>query len=93
MSREWVNTWKILVDVFPLGKIPLRQLVYRVLELPPSMHPLVYDFHQLTSHTEQDYTGQIVLNHCSQTHTAQEIKAVTRVLAWCQDYMRERKVK
>ena len=73
--------------------IPLRQLVYRVLELPPSMRPLVYDFGQLTSHTEQDYTGQIVLNHCSETHSQLVITAISRVLAWCQNYMRERKVK
>ena len=75
------------------GKIPLRQLVYRVLDLPPSMRPLVYDFGQLTSNTEQDYTGQIVHNHCSQTHSQLEIMAISRVLAWCQNYMRERKVK
>ena len=82
----------MLAFVFTPGKIPLRQLVYRVLELPPSMRPLVYDFGQLTSNTEHDYTKQIVHNHCSQTHSAQEIEAVSRVLAWCQNYMRERKV-
>ena len=47
------------------GKIPLRQLVYRVLDLPPSMRPLVYDFGQLTTWTEEDYTKQIVLDHVS----------------------------
>ena len=45
------------------GKIPLRQLVYRVLDLPPSMRPLVYDFGQLTTQTEENYTHQIVLDH------------------------------
>ena len=45
------------------GKIPLRQLVYRVLELPPSMCPLVYDFGQLNTATEYDYTRQIVMDH------------------------------
>ena len=45
------------------GKIPLRQLVYRVLDLPPSMRPLVYDFGQLTTLTEKDYTKQIVSDH------------------------------
>ena len=44
-------------------KIPLRQLVYRVLDLPPSMRPLVYDFGQLTNRTEEDYTRQIVSDH------------------------------
>ena len=45
------------------GRIPLRQLVYRVLDLPPSMRPLVYDFGQLTIRTEEDYTKQIVSDH------------------------------
>ena len=45
-----------------LGKIPLRQLVYRVLELPPSMCPLIYDFGQLNT-AECDYTSQIVKDH------------------------------
>ena len=47
------------------GRIPLRQLVYRVLDLPPSMRPLVYDFGQLTTRTEEDYTKQIVFDHVS----------------------------
>ena len=45
------------------GKIPLRQLVYRVLDLPPSMRPLVYDFGQLQQGTEDDYIKQIVHDH------------------------------
>ncbi len=45
------------------GKVPLRQLVYRVLDLPPSMRPLVYDFGQLNTGTELDYTSQIVKDH------------------------------
>ena len=47
------------------GKIPLRQLVYRVLDLPPSMRPLVYDFGQLNTHTENNYIRQIVKDHVS----------------------------
>ena len=42
------------------GSIPLRQLVYRVHPLPESMRPLVWDFGQLTHHTEELYTAQIV---------------------------------
>ena len=78
--------------VCSLGKIPLRQLVYRVIELPPSMRPLVYDFGQLTNSTEQDYTGQIVINHCSEILSQQVITAVSLVLAWCQKFMREKEV-
>ena len=48
---------------FISGKIPLRQLVYRVLDLPPSMRPLVYDFGQLNMDTENDYIKQIVYDH------------------------------
>ncbi len=47
------------------GKIPLRQLVYRVLDLPPSMRSLVYDFGQLNTNTESDYIRQIVYDHVS----------------------------
>ena len=47
------------------GRIPLRELVYRVIDLPPSMRPLVYDFGQLNTDTERDYTNQIVRDHVS----------------------------
>ncbi|XP_072882379.1 E3 ubiquitin-protein ligase rnf213-alpha-like [Hemitrygon akajei] len=43
-----------------LGSIPLRQLVYRVQALPPSMIPLVWDFGQLDNLTEKLYIQQIV---------------------------------
>ena len=46
-----------------IGKIPLRHLVYRVLDLPLSMRPLLYDFGQVTGTTEDDYIHQIVTNH------------------------------
>ena len=46
-----------------LGKIPLRQLVYRVLDLPPSLRPLVYDFGQLNQDTEDNYIAHIVGDH------------------------------
>ena len=46
-----------------IGKVPLRELVYRVIDLPPSMRPLVYDFGQLNTDTEGDYTRQIVHDH------------------------------
>ena len=45
-----------------IGKIPLRQLVYRVLDHPPSMRPLDYDFGQLNEKTEREYIKQIVQN-------------------------------
>lgn len=42
------------------GEIPLRDLVYRVLQIPDSLKALVYDFGKLDSSTERDYIYQIV---------------------------------
>ena len=39
--------------------------MYRVLEIPPSMRPLIYDFGQLSTNTEYSYTLQIVSDHVS----------------------------
>lgn len=48
-----------------LGEIPLRQLVYRVHPLPESMKPLIWDFGQLNSETEELYARQIVNRYVS----------------------------
>ncbi|XP_041853322.1 E3 ubiquitin-protein ligase rnf213-alpha isoform X2 [Melanotaenia boesemani] len=74
-----------------LGSIPLRQLVYRVQALPPSMIPLVWDFGQLNDHTEEIYIQQIVLR----VITSKKIDAsyatyITSVLSASQKYMRAR---
>ncbi len=69
------------ICILPLcnsGKIPLRQLVYRVLDLPRSMRPLVYDFGQLNTGTEQDYTSQIVKDH---------VREQPRDLISCQSFL------
>lgn len=88
--------YSIITTLYCLGKIPLRQLVYRVLDLPPSMKPLVYDFGQLNDSTEKDYTEQIVKGRCSRIVSVKKrpdvIKCVSNVLSWCQSYMRKRKV-
>ena len=39
--------------------------MYRVLDLPPSMRPLVYDYGQLTERAETEYILQIVKHHVS----------------------------
>ncbi len=74
-----------------LGSIPLRQLVYRVHALPPSMIPLVWDFGQLNDHTERMYIKQIV-ERVFQTHSidSNNIKTITDVLSASQMYMRTR---
>ena len=55
----------LCIFVASIGCIPLRELVYRVLDLPPSMRPLVYDFGQLKKGTEDEYIEHIVCDHVS----------------------------
>ncbi|XP_063149004.1 E3 ubiquitin-protein ligase RNF213 [Candoia aspera] len=75
-----------------LGSIPLRQLVYRVHALPPSMIPLVWDFGQLNNITEKLYIQQIVQRLTSSIKmSAIEIQIITEVLFESQAYMRQRK--
>ena len=50
------------------GKIPLRELVYRVHELPPSMFPLIFDFGRLDSSTEKKYIHKMVSNQVRTIH-------------------------
>ncbi|XP_072224665.1 E3 ubiquitin-protein ligase rnf213-alpha [Leuresthes tenuis] len=74
-----------------LGSIPLRQLVYRVQALPPSMIPLVWDFGQLNDHTEEIYIQQIVQRVVKSNAIDQSyIKCITDVLSASQKYMRTR---
>ena len=87
---------KITFHTHCVGTVPLRQLIYRVLDLPPSMRPLVYDFGQLNNTTERDYIAQIVQYRCQNIPGVSEqsdiINVVTKVLAWSQSYMRKRNV-
>ncbi|XP_073722611.1 E3 ubiquitin-protein ligase rnf213-beta [Misgurnus anguillicaudatus] len=72
-----------------LGKVPMRQLVYRVHPLPPSMVPLVWDFGQLSDSTEYSYIHQIVKKqikvHCLPLRCQ---TVITEVLSMSQRYMR-----
>ncbi|TNN72678.1 E3 ubiquitin-protein ligase rnf213-alpha [Liparis tanakae] len=75
-----------------LGSIPLRQLVYRVQALPPSMIPLVWDFGQLNDETEKIYIQQIVQRVAERNEIDQSyIRWITDVLSASQRYMRTRK--
>uniref|UniRef100_A0A3Q3NQ34 RING-type E3 ubiquitin transferase n=1 Tax=Labrus bergylta TaxID=56723 RepID=A0A3Q3NQ34_9LABR len=75
-----------------LGSIPLRQLVYRVHALPPSMIPLVWDFGQLNDSTEQMYIEQIVQRQTKANLVEKSyIQTITKVLSASQKFMRERK--
>uniref|UniRef100_A0A8B9ME63 RING-type E3 ubiquitin transferase n=1 Tax=Accipiter nisus TaxID=211598 RepID=A0A8B9ME63_9AVES len=74
-----------------LGSIPLRQLVYRVHALPPSMIPLVWDFGQLNNLTEKMYIQQIVQRVTEHVPMRQfEAEVITEVLFASQQYMRQR---
>ncbi len=80
--------FKVLFEIFTsihLGEIPLRQLVYRVLDLPPSMRPLVYDFGQLNTDTESDYIRHIVQDDVSYNdhllwHNQENLRTIFRTL-------------
>ena len=79
-----------------LGDIPLRELVYRVMELPASLRPLVWDFGQLSNSIEKTYTREIVAKHLRDLNSPIEVRddivdVISDVLASAQNYMRERK--
>lgn len=85
-----VYSYMMLILFKIIGKIPLRQLVYRVLDLPPSMRPLVYDFGQLKTDSESHYIMQIVQDHVSQffyaLHHAYSHCCITCQLFVCCNY-------
>ena len=75
-----------------LGKIPMRCLVYRVKEIPPSMFPLIWDFGTLDSETEKKYISQMIDSRVRQQKLQATDKAgLLSVLCASQAFMRERK--
>lgn len=75
-----------------LGKVPLRQLVYRVHPLPPSMASLVWDFGQLSDSAELSYIKQIVLKKVQDHRLPVSCKdIISNVLGASQKHMRRRK--
>ncbi|KAM9831669.1 E3 ubiquitin-protein ligase rnf213-beta [Neosynchiropus ocellatus] len=74
-----------------IGNVPLRQLVYRVHPLPPSMAALVWDFGQLSDSTEYSYIVQIVLRAMRDHQLPVDCwDTVSKVLSASQKYMRSR---
>ena len=74
--------------------IPLRELVYRVLPLPNSLLPLVWDFGNLTPESEKSYIDSIVganLNHDTSKQLVSYSKVISDTLYHSQMYMRERR--
>ncbi|XP_072028881.1 E3 ubiquitin-protein ligase rnf213-alpha-like [Amphiura filiformis] len=77
-----------------LGSIPLRELVYRVHPLPPSMRPLIWDFGHLNASVEKKYIKQIVDEYMeSEIFRADKRKRpmITTVLCSAQEFMRQQK--
>jgi hypothetical protein len=72
------------------GSIPLRQLVYRVKPLPPSLLPLVWDFGTLTPQAEAKYINRIVTRYTQGcTDNAPNVKLITDILTKSQDFMKQ----
>ncbi|XP_041095708.1 E3 ubiquitin-protein ligase rnf213-beta [Polyodon spathula] len=72
-----------------LGTVPLRQLVYRVQPLPPSMVPLIWDFGQLSNSAELSYIKQIVQRQIMEHRLPRNCAdTVSNVLAGSQQFMR-----
>lgn len=69
MAGSWIV---VVIDavyfIVLLGRIPMRQLVYRVQALPQSMLPLVWDFGQLSTDVEKLYIKQMVLHYVRLLH-------------------------
>ncbi len=61
MRRTLVLT--LYIVLICSGRIPMRQLVYRVQALPQSLLPLVWDFGQLSTHVEELYIRQMVARY------------------------------
>ncbi len=58
------------------GGIPLRDLVYRVYDLPLSMRPLVYDFGRLSKDAEKTYIQKIVKTYVSHTYAPMSVYVI-----------------
>lgn len=71
------------------GNVPVRQLVYRVVALPPSMQPYIWDFGQLSNEAERMYIEQMSVKLTAKLNLSQNTKSmITKVLSDCQIFMR-----
>ncbi|XP_074426105.1 E3 ubiquitin-protein ligase rnf213-alpha-like isoform X2 [Larus michahellis] len=74
-----------------LGYIPLRQLVYRVKPLPPSLLPLVWDFGELNEKTQSLYIREIVKSAMKGKIAIGNLDIFTSVISASQKFLRKRK--
>ena len=73
------------------GDIPLRDLVYRVIPLPRSLLPLVWDFGELSSEAENWYIVEIIHVHINtECHEKFRMycRAIAKALSSVRNYMR-----
>ncbi|KAM9300337.1 E3 ubiquitin-protein ligase rnf213-alpha-like [Morus bassanus] len=74
-----------------LGYIPLRQLVYQVKPLPPSLLPLVWDFGELNEKTQSLYIREIVKSTMKNKITMENLDIFTSVISASQKFLRKKK--
>ncbi|KAM9258624.1 E3 ubiquitin-protein ligase rnf213-alpha-like [Morus bassanus] len=74
-----------------MGYIPLRQLVYRVQPLPPSLLPLVWDFGELNEKTQSLYIREIVKSAVGTKIPMGNLDVFTNVISASQKFLRVRK--
>ncbi|XP_072028880.1 E3 ubiquitin-protein ligase RNF213-like [Amphiura filiformis] len=77
------------------GSIPLRELVYRVQPIPPSIRPLVWDFGTLTAVVEKEYIKQLVDDYNASGRiptTPSERRVMVSILANAQEFMKNEKL-
>ena len=71
-----------------LGSVPMRRLVYRVNEIPPSLFPFVWDFGSLDTQTEKKYISQMVKKWMSKFDVEGLEQNLANLLSACQEFMR-----
>ncbi|XP_074938739.1 E3 ubiquitin-protein ligase rnf213-alpha-like isoform X2 [Phalacrocorax aristotelis] len=74
-----------------LGYIPLRQLVYQVKPLPPSLLPLVWDFGELNEKTQSLYIREIVKSTMKNKIAMENLDVFTSVISASQKFLRKKK--
>lgn len=72
------------------GNVPVRSLVYRVVALPPSMQPFVWDFGQLGDEAEMVYIQQMCQKMTAALQCHASVDLLVKVFSSCQRFMRGR---
>ncbi|KAM9245412.1 E3 ubiquitin-protein ligase rnf213-alpha-like [Leptosomus discolor] len=74
-----------------IGYVPLRQLVYRVKPLPPSLLPLVWDFGELNEKTQSLYIREIVKSAMKNKISMGNLDIFASVISASQKFLRKKK--